>query len=115
MMEKDVILKQEAANDGQTVYLYYDEMVGMYVAYGLSAYYTTMASEPFVSFSEEMQLPVALLRRENILYLRQSLTRVEHQPKVFYKFRMRLPIGEAGYQKWEEKIKKKHFSTTQSS
>ena len=67
MMDKDVILKQEAANDGQTVYLYYDEMVGMYVAYGLSAYYTTMASDPFVSFSEEMQLPVALLRRENIL------------------------------------------------
>ena len=103
-MDKERISLQEVANDGQTVNLYYDEMVGMYAAYGLSAYYTTLVSDPYMSFSEEMQLPVALLRRENILYLRQSLTRVEHQPKAFYKFRMRLPIGEAGYQKWEEKI-----------
>lgn len=107
-MDKERISLQEVANDGQTVNLYYDEMVGMYAAYGLSAYYTTLVSDPYMSFSEEMQLPVALLRRENILYLRQSLIRLEHEPKVYYKFKTRMPIGEAGYAKWAAKIKAKH-------
>ena len=42
-MDKEKIAQQEAANDGQTINLYYDEMVGVYLAFGLSAYYATMA------------------------------------------------------------------------
>lgn len=107
-MEKEKILIQEKSNDGQSVFLYYDEMVGLFVAYGLSAYYTTLVSDPFLSFSEELQLPVALLRRDHILYLRQSLVKLEHIPHVFYKFRTRMPIGDAGYKKWASKLKTKN-------
>lgn len=107
-MDKEKILQQEKNNDGQSVFLYYDEMIGMFVSYGLSAYYTTMVTEPCLSFSEELQLPVALLRRNHILYLRQSLVKEEHIPHVFYKFSTRLPIGEVGYAKWAAKIKAKH-------
>ena len=45
-MDKELIMQQEAANDGQTIHLYYDEMVGVYLAFGLSAYYTTMVVTP---------------------------------------------------------------------
>lgn len=107
-MDKEKITLQEVANDGQSIFLYYDTMVGVYTAYGLSAYYTTMVTEPFMSYSEEMQMPVALLRRENVLYLRQSLKKVEHTVKTSYKFRMRIPIGNAGYDKWARKIRDKH-------
>ena len=107
-MDKEKILLQEKANDGQSVYLYYNEMIGLYVAYGLSAYFTTLVTDPFMSFSEEMQLPVALLRRSHILYLRQSLVKLEHIQHEYYKFRTRNPIGDAGYAKWAEKIKTKH-------
>ena len=107
-MDKEKILQQEKANDGQSVYLHFDEMVGLFVAYGLSAYYTTMVTDPFMSFSDELQLPVALLRREHIIYLRQSLIKVEHTPHMYYQFRTRMPIGDAGYAKWAAKIKAKH-------
>ena len=107
-MNKDEITLQEVSNDGQSIFLYYDAMAGMYLAYGLSAYYTTMVTEPYMSYSEEMQMPVALLRREHILYLRQSLKKVEHMSKHYYRFQLRLPIGEAGYSRWAQNILKRH-------
>jgi len=48
-MDKTKIMQLEAANDGQTVYLFYDEMAGLYLAFGLSAYYVTMVTNPFVT------------------------------------------------------------------
>ena len=41
-MDKDTITLQEVGNDGRSVFLYYDAMAGVYLAFGLSAYYTTM-------------------------------------------------------------------------
>ena len=99
-MDKEKILNQEASNNGESVFLYYDDMAGVYLAFGLSAYYTDMVTEPYLSYSEEMQMPVALLRKEHVLYLRQSLTIVEHTVKCFYHFQLRAGIGDAGYDKW---------------
>ena len=107
-MEKDLITLQEVANDGQTIYLYYDEMAGVYAAYGLSAYYSTMVTEPYMSYSEAMQMPVALLRRSHVNALRQSLRKLEHTVKRFYRFQTRTLIGEAGYEKWAQKVLKAH-------
>ena len=63
-----------------------------------------------MSYSEELQMPVALLRREHILYLRQSMKKIEHEVKKFYRFELKLPIGDGGYQKWAMKIREKHNS-----
>ena len=107
-MDKNTIALQENGNDGQSVFLYYDAMAGVYLAYGLSAYYTTMVTDPYMSYSEEMQMPVALLRRNHINDLRQSLKKVEHTMKSFYRFQLRVPVGEAGYEKWAQKVLQKH-------
>ena len=107
-MDKNTITMQEVANDGRSVFLYYDAMAGVYLAFGLSAYYTTMVTEPYMSYSEEMQMPVALLRREHINSLRQSLKKVEHEMKNFYRFQLRMPVGDAGYQKWAQRILERH-------
>ena len=96
----EVIKQLEASNDGQTIHLFYDEMVGMYLGFGLSAYYTTMVLTPKISFSNALIMPVALLGREDVLFMRQSLTKVEHQPKSYYRFRLRTKVGEAGYRRW---------------
>ena len=102
-MDKELILQQEAANDGQTIHLYYDEMVGVYLAFGLSAYYTTMVVTPYVSFSDALQMPVALLRRGHVNALRQSMTKVEHVPQSYYHFSLRQKVGDAGYERWKIK------------
>ena len=103
-MNKETITMQEVANDGQSIFLYYDPMAGVYAAYGLSAYYVDMATDTIISYSEAIGKPVVLLGRRQVLYLRQSLTKVEHTQKKYYKFRLRQKIGEAGYQRWAAKF-----------
>lgn len=111
-MDKELITKTESANDGQSIYLFYDMMAGAYFAFGLSAYYTTMITEPFMSYSDEMGLPVAILRKEHVLTLRMSMDIIEHSPRSFYHLQMtRPPVGDAGYNKWATKIKNKHYAT----
>ena len=108
MMDKEKIGQLEAANDGQSVLLFYDGMAGLYLAFGQSAYYTTMVTDPYMSYSEDLDMPVALLRREHVLALRQSLTKVTHEPKATYHFEMRLQVGKAGYERWARRIQEKH-------
>ena len=103
-MDKNKIMQLVAANDGQTVYLFYDDMAGLYLAFGLSAYYVTMVTDPFMSYSNAMDMPVALLKRNHILLLRQAMTKVEHVKKSYYVFRMRQKIGDAGYETWSKKL-----------
>ena len=107
-MDKNEILMKEKGNDGRSVFLFYDEMAGVYLAFGWSAYYTTMVTDPYMSYSEDMQMPVALLRRNHVLHLRQGLTKVEHTQRHFYHFKLRLPVGNDGYDKWEERIHTAH-------
>lgn len=109
-MDKNTITLQEQGNDGRSVFLYYDDMAGLYLAFGLSAYYVTMVTEPYISYSDEMETPVALLRREHVLYLRQSMKLVEHEAKKFYQFQLKLPVGDAGYERWEQTVLKRHLS-----
>ena len=99
-METELIKQLEAANDGQTIHLFYDEMVGMYLAFGWSAYYSTMVVEPCISYSNALKMPVALLDRALVNYLRQSVTKVEHQPQSYYRFRLRSKVCTAGYERW---------------
>ena len=100
MIEKNIIIEKESVNDGQTIHLFYDEIVGMYLGFGLSAYYTTMVVEPFISYSNALEMPVALLDRLQIKLLRQSVTKVEHQQKSYYRFQLRTKVGKAGYKRW---------------
>ena len=100
IMDKERILQQETANDGQTVYLFYDDMAGVYLAFGLSAYYVTMVTNPYISFSVALGLPVALLNKSHVLSLRQTLKKKEHVQKEYYVFQMRTKVGEEGYKRW---------------
>ena len=109
-MDTNIIKEQEQSNDGQSIFLYYDAMAGVYLAFGLSAYYATLVTEPYMSYSEAMEMPVALLRRQHINIMRQSLQKNEHTVKQFYRFQLRNQVGRAGYDKWAEKQIQRHLS-----
>ena len=80
-MDTNIIKEQEQSNDGQSIFLYYDAMAGVYLAFGLSAYYATMVTEPYMS-----------------------------TVKQFYRFQLRNHVGRAGYDKWAEKQFQRHLS-----
>ncbi len=106
-MDKSQILNNENANDGKTIYLYYDEMIGCYVAYGLSAFFVTYVTDPIASYSEVMQMPLVILNRRQILDLRQSLRKVEHEMHNYYRFETKAVVSDSGYSNWSEKVKMK--------
>ena len=104
-MEKDRITLGELTNDGQTIHLYYDAMTGVYLAFGLSAFYTTMLTEPGQSYSDEMQMPVTLLRQEHVNILKQNLRLVKDLNTQYYLFKMDTPIGDSGYDSWAYQLR----------
>ena len=108
MIDKEIITKNEAENDGQTIHIYYDDIAGLYMAFGLSAYYTTMVTDPYMSYSEAFQMPVALFRRDPVLYLRPGLTIAEPQDRSCYRFPRREKVREAGYERWASGILTRH-------
>jgi hypothetical protein len=103
-MDFEKIRLNEASNDGQTVYMYYNKEKQCYEAFGLSAYYADMAACPELSFSEEIQLPMATFSRQDVLDVRQSMTMLDHKAYDFYVFRTRSLIGDAGYDRWKKHI-----------
>lgn len=109
-MNKDECLKIESTNDGQSIFLFFDEFYDLYVAFGLSAYYATMVVDPYLTYSGSIDMPIAFFDKTLIRFLRQSLTKVEHTQGHSYEFRTRIPIGKAGYEKWKNEVKAQHES-----
>lgn len=106
-MDIELVRQLETANDGQTIHLFFDETVGVYLAFGLSAYYSTMVVTPYLSFSEALQMPVALLRKGHVNSLRQAMKKLEHTPQSYYRFCLRQNVGNAGYDRWILQIQEK--------
>lgn len=104
-MDKDLIISTEASNDGKTVYLYFNDEVGFYSAYGLSAFFVSHLVDPVISYSAGLDMPVALLNRCQIMELRRSLNKREHVEHKYYDFVLKRMIGKTGYDSWAEKAK----------
>lgn len=105
-MERDLIIKREKKNDGSSVHLYYNEELGLYVSYGLSAFYTMMVVDPLASYSDLMGMPVVMLKMEDVLQLRQSMKIIEHQLHKYYLLQTKEKIGTIRwYNTWTEALK----------
>lgn len=105
-MDFEEIRQREAENDGQTVYLYYNKEKQCYEAFGLSAYYADHVASPELLYSEELQMPVAVLNRKDVLDLRQSMEIVEHEAFRYYRLQAKAFMGTEGYDKWVERIRR---------
>lgn len=103
-MEKQKIINREAKNDGKTVYLYYNRRIGAYVAFGLSAYYADRVASPMLSYSDDLQMPVAILNRQNVLDLIQSMKVNEHESFKYYQLTAKEFMGTDGYEDWVAKM-----------
>ena len=67
------ISKNEIFNDGKTIHLYFNGMVGLYVAYGISAFLLCKYASAKPSYSNDMQMPVAVINVEHYEALMNSI------------------------------------------
>ena len=61
----DIITRNEILNNGKTIHLYFNGMIGLYVAYGVSAFLLYKYANGKPSYSEDMQMPVAVINAEH--------------------------------------------------
>ena len=104
-MDKDLILQNELNNDGQTINLYFNYEIGLYVAFGFSAFFVVKIIDVLSSFSEELEMPVALLRKKDVEKLRLSTVRDIHEYHSYYKLLLEQPISLEGYHEWGSSLK----------
>ena len=69
-MNKEEITINEVQNDGKTIHLYFNPEIGLYVAYGFSAFFAAHIVDVIAAFSEDLQMPVALMRKPDVSELR---------------------------------------------
>ena len=62
---------------------------------------------PELSYSEELQMPVAVLNKKDVLDLRQSMEIVEHEAFNYYRLKARGFMGCEGYEAFSRSLREK--------
>ncbi len=103
---KDKIRKMELSNDEQTINLFYDETLGKYVAFGPSAYYTTIVADPYAVYSKDIDMPMVALQEQELQLLCKTMIVVEHKTNEYYIIQLHNKVGQRWYHTWVDTVKK---------
>lgn len=104
-MDKDLITSNEVQNDGKTIHLYFDTEVGLYVAYGFSAFFASHIVDVITAFSEDLQMPVALMRKPDVTELRLSTIKQQHNYHKYYRLELKQELALNNYKRWANSVK----------
>lgn len=104
-MNKDLITINEVTNDGKTIHLYFNSEIGLYVAFGFSAFFAAHIVDVIASFSEDMQMPVALMSKPDVNELRLSTIKHQHDYHVYYKLELKHELPLDDYARWVDSVK----------
>jgi len=104
-MDKDFITFNEVENDGKTIHLYFNSEIGLYVAYGFSAFFASHIVNIISAFSEELQMPVALMRKKDVTELRLSTVKHQHDYHQYYRLELKQPLALDDYVRWANSVK----------
>ncbi len=99
-MDKELITKNEVDNDGKTVHLYFNTEIGLYVAFGFSAFFAAHIVDVITAYSEDMHMPVALMRKSDVAELRLSTVKRQHDYHEYYNLELKQEIPLDDYQRW---------------
>ena len=69
----------ERRNDGSKIHLYFNGFVGLYVAYGKSAFLLSKETEVSPSYSEDLQMPAVVINVAHYNLLKEKLEVVKRQ------------------------------------
>ena len=99
-MNKELITRNEVENDGKTIHLYFNTEVGLYVAFGFSAFFAAHIVDVITAYSEDMHMPVALMRKADVTELRLSTVKHQHDYHQYYHLELKQEIPLDNYQRW---------------
>lgn len=100
----EVITINEVNNDGKYIHLYFNGLVGLYTAYGYSAFNLSKEAVINAAYSENMQMPVVVINREHLEKIIKNLT-VEKQKNGYYCLVYDKDFDEKEYAAWAGKLR----------
>ena len=104
-MHSEIITINEVQNDGKTIHLYFNSEIGLYVAYGFSAFFASHIVDVITAYSEDLQMPVALMRKPDVTELRLSTVRHQHDYHEYYRLELKKDIPLDDYPRWADNTK----------
>ena len=104
-MDKETITINEVQNDGKTIHLYFNTEIGLYVAYGFSAFFASHIVNVITAFSEDLMMPVALMRKPDVTELRLSTIKHVHNYHVYYRLELKKELALDDYTRWANSTK----------
>lgn len=104
-MDKELITLNEVKNDGKTIHLYFNTEVGLYVAYGFSAFFVSHIINAISAFSEDLMMPVVLLRKPQVSELRLSTIKHQHDYHEYYRLELKNKVPLDDYARWANSVK----------
>ena len=99
----EIITNNEVNNDGKSIHLYFNGLLGLYTVYGSSAYALSKKTNVKVAYSESMQMPVVVINQEHLDELVKNL-KVEKQKNGYYCLVNEAGIDENEYIEWVSKV-----------
>lgn len=104
----EIITRNEVLNDGTTIHLYFNGLVGLYAAYGLSAFLACRAVDAPSSYSVDMQMPVAVLNAARYEQLRRHAGLVR-DVDGYRCLRAAVPVDEEQYAAWAGRLREEAY------
>ena len=102
-MNENIYLNEER-NDGRTIHLYFKGLIGLYAAYGQSAYILSKQTKVSPSYSDEMQMPVVVINLAHYELLKERLE-VVREAKNYRCLKVEEPVNPQEYEQWVAKIR----------
>ena len=103
-MINENIIPNEVWNDGHTIHLYCNEQVGQYTAYGPSAYLLCKVTNVPPFFSEDAQMPAAIINTPLLEGLKQQCKVVQSE-RSYCQLISSCEVDDDDYAGWVEKVR----------
>ena len=104
-MDGSQITINEVMNDGKVVHLYFNNLTGLYMAVGLSAYIAMKHIGGVESYSEQLQMPMVQMTKAQYEELCVKLHVQKDAKKGYVLIEAADAIDEADYQNWASKLR----------
>lgn len=104
----EIITLNEVQNDGRTIHLYFNNLAGVYTAYGYSAYLLNKEVNANSTYSQSLQMPVVVISASHFDDLTRTLRLVKYE-KGYYQFTAETTLDNVEYSKWAKQLRQSAF------
>lgn len=100
----DKIVLNEVNNAGDRIHLYFNGLVGLYVAYGISAFLLSKETEVQPKYSDDMQMPVVVINAGHYDLLNQQLELLK-KVENYRCLKATVAYDESEYSEWASQLR----------